>query len=167
MHISPCPGEQYRNQEAALGMGVKNYINETHENLWVLHIKLSNISLEKLDMEETRFHQRQERKRRAGFINWRTFANITWYFQNMLCPASLLRFSKQVIFNNSNYILCANCLLEHIAFIVSFTAIQKCRSYYSHFIVEEMPCYSTRAETSICLSKGYSKLSLLENQKYK
>lgn len=50
-------------------MGVKNYINETHENLWVLHIKLSNISLGglpwwlrgKFDMEETRFHQRQER----------------------------------------------------------------------------------------------------------
>ena len=42
-------------------MGGKNYINETHENLWVLHIKLSNISLGKLDMEETRFHQRRER----------------------------------------------------------------------------------------------------------
>ena len=50
-------------------MGVKNYINETHENLWVLHIKLSTISLGKLDMEETRFHQRQERERKAGFIN--------------------------------------------------------------------------------------------------
>lgn len=57
--------------------------------------------------------------------------------------------------------------MEHNAFIVSFTAIQKCRSYYSHFIVEEMPCHFTRAETSICLSKGYSKLYLLEIQKYK